>query len=138
LRVRRAGHLCQELKGALGGAKVRKSQADVGVDHAHQGDIGNVVPLGDHLRSDQNVVAALAEAVKNALVEPLAGNAVTVHAGHARLGELAVQFLLHPLGADALEVDVLTLALRTKARNGGGVVAVVAEHALVAAVGRSA
>ena len=65
---RAPGHLRQQLEGALGGAEIRHAQPDVGVHHAHQRDVRDVVALGDHLRADQNVVAALAEAVQNGLV----------------------------------------------------------------------
>jgi hypothetical protein len=48
-----AGDLGEKLKGALGRAEIRHAEADIGRDHAHQRDIGNIVPLGDHLRAHQ-------------------------------------------------------------------------------------
>ena len=84
-----SGHLGQQLKGALGGAKVRHAQADVGGDHAHQRHVGNVVALGDHLRAHQNVVIALAEILQDGLVLPLAGDRVAVQPRDARARETA-------------------------------------------------
>jgi hypothetical protein len=51
-----SGGLRQQLKGALGRAKIRQPQADIGVHDADQRHVRNVVALGDHLRADQNVV----------------------------------------------------------------------------------
>src|SRR5215469_18563387 len=43
--------LGQQLKGALGGAKIGKPQGIVGAHHAYQSDAVHVVSFGDHLRS---------------------------------------------------------------------------------------
>jgi hypothetical protein len=92
------GHLGEELKGALGGAKIGHPEADIGGDHAHQRHVGNVVALGDHLRAHEDVVIALAEFVEDGLVLALAGDGVAVEAGDAGGGEGAVQILLDFFG----------------------------------------
>ena len=54
-----AGRLAQELEGALGGARIGVGEADVGVDHADEGEQREVVALGDELRADDKVEFAL-------------------------------------------------------------------------------
>ena len=50
-----AGDLLDLLEAALGRAKVAALEAEVGVDHADQGQIGEVIALGDQLRADDDV-----------------------------------------------------------------------------------
>ena len=82
--------------------------------------------LGDHLGAHQHVVVALAEILQNGFVLALAGHRVTIEARDARGGESAVQLLLHPLAADAQEIDMLASALWALARHLLRVPAVVA------------
>ena len=63
-----ARDLGQQLKGALGGAKVGDVQADVGADHAHQRHRRQVEALRHHLRADQHVGLALQEGGEDLLV----------------------------------------------------------------------
>ena len=49
------GDLGQQLKRALGSAEVGKTKPDVGRDDADQRHAREVVPLGDHLRADEDV-----------------------------------------------------------------------------------
>ena len=132
--ARASGHLREQLERALGGAKIRQAQSDIRRHHAHQRHVGNVVPLGDHLRADQDVEIALAESLQDDFVLPLAGDGVAIQARDARAGKLAVQFLLHFFRTHAEKVDVLALALRAYRRNAFGVTAVVAQQAAVAAM----
>ena len=57
-----AGDLRQQLEGPLGGAEIGQAEADVGRDDADQRDAREVVPLRDHLRADEDVDLAVAEA----------------------------------------------------------------------------
>ena len=50
-----ARHLVQELIGALGRAQVAALEAEIGIDHADQGQHGEMVALGDDLGADQQV-----------------------------------------------------------------------------------
>ena len=50
----------QQLEGALGGARVAVAEAEIGVDNADQIELGKMVALGDELRADDDVEAALA------------------------------------------------------------------------------
>ena len=52
---RPSGHLGDELEGALAGAEVGGVQANVRVENADQGDIGEMQTLGDHLGADEDV-----------------------------------------------------------------------------------
>ena len=50
-----AGDLLDLLEAALGGAEVAAGEAEVGVDHADQRQVGEVIALGDQLRADHDV-----------------------------------------------------------------------------------
>ena len=52
------GRLTQQLKGALSRARISVGEADVGVDDADKGEKREIVPLGDELRADDEVVGA--------------------------------------------------------------------------------
>ena len=53
--ARAACDLAHQLKGAFGGAQVGALQAKVGVDHADEGEQGEVVALGHDLGADDDV-----------------------------------------------------------------------------------
>ena len=53
-----SGRLTQELERALGRARIGVGEADVGVDDADKGQMREVVPFGDELRADDEVVGA--------------------------------------------------------------------------------
>ena len=55
-----ADHLMQQLKGALGGARIAVAEAEIGVDHADQIEHRKMMALGDHLRADDDVEPARA------------------------------------------------------------------------------
>ena len=50
-----AGDLLDLLEAALGRAQVAAGQAEVGIDHADQGEIGEVIALGHQLGADDYV-----------------------------------------------------------------------------------
>ena len=50
-----AGDLLDLLEAALGGAKIAAGEAEVGIDHADQRQVGEVIALGDQLRADHDV-----------------------------------------------------------------------------------
>ena len=50
-----AGDLLDLLEAALGGAQVAAGEAEVGIDHADQGEVGEVIALGDQLGADDDV-----------------------------------------------------------------------------------
>ena len=67
-----AGHLMQQLKCALGRARVPVRESQVGVDHAHQVKLGKVMSLGHQLRSDDDVETPFGNVVEF-LAQPLNG-----------------------------------------------------------------
>ena len=50
-----AGDLADLLEAALGGAQVAAGKAEIGIDHADQGQVGEVIALGDELGADDDV-----------------------------------------------------------------------------------
>ena len=58
------GRLTQELERALGRARIGVGEADVGVDDADKGQKREVVPFGDQLRADDEVVGAFRRRVE--------------------------------------------------------------------------
>ena len=48
---RAAGHLVEELVRTFGGAQVPSGKPEIGVDHTHQRQSGEVVALREHLRA---------------------------------------------------------------------------------------
>src|SRR5215475_223262 len=65
-----ADDLMQKLKRALGRARVTVCQAEIGVDHADQIELGEMVALGHKLRADDDVEASLGDVVE-LLAQPL-------------------------------------------------------------------
>ena len=60
-----AGHLGQQLEGALGRPHVAEGKAEIAVDHADQGQEREIVALGDKLRADDDVDLALARSTSS-------------------------------------------------------------------------
>ena len=46
---------CSSWIGALGRAQIAAAEAEIGIDHADQGQQREMMPLGDDLRADQHV-----------------------------------------------------------------------------------
>ncbi len=81
-----ASDLGEELKGAFAGAEVGEVQAEVGMDDADEGDVGEVEAFGDHLGADEDVDAAEAEVGEDTAEVVLALEGIGVHAGDAGIG----------------------------------------------------
>src|SRR5208283_2711693 len=63
---RSSRNLGKQLEGALGGAKVGKTQRAVGAHHTDQRDSVNVMALGNHLGADEQIEFSFTERVKSA------------------------------------------------------------------------
>ena len=50
-----AGDLLDLLEAALGGAQIAAVEPEVGIDHADQGQVGEMIALGDQLGADDDV-----------------------------------------------------------------------------------
>src|SRR5579885_1622927 len=82
-----SGHLGEQLKGALGGAEVGQSEADVGRHDSDQGDGGDVVAFCDHLRSHEVVELSGAELAEYGLILAAAADVVAVEPRDAGAGK---------------------------------------------------
>ena len=65
-----ADHLMQKLERALAGARIAVGETQVGIDDAHEIKLREMMPLGDELRTDNDVEAALRHVVE-LLAKPL-------------------------------------------------------------------
>ena len=126
--ARAARHLRQQLKRSLRGAKVRQRQRGIRRENSDQRHEREVVSLGDHLRSDQNVDLALSKTAKHALEVANVLHGVAVDASDARIREQFPQVGLDTLGALADIMDVFALAFRAPRRGALRQPAVVAQQ----------
>ncbi len=74
-------HLCQQLKGPFSGPEIRQAQKGIGGDDAGQGDVGEVVSLGDHLGSDQDLDPPVGEGAQSVFESGSTADSVTVEDG---------------------------------------------------------
>ena len=125
-----AGDLVQELKGPLGGAQVAAVEAEIGVDHADQGQIREVVALGRDLGADQDVDLARPPCARPRR-SPLRGapSVSQVKSATPRVGKERVRLLGQPLDAGAAgDEGVARAAGRQVSAGGSAVAAVMAEQ----------
>ena len=92
-------HLGDEAEGALVAAEIIRVQHLVGGQHPHQGDPGEIQPLGDHLGADEDIVLPPAKGGKQPLMAVLAHGGILVHPQDAGFGKTQPQRLLHLLRA---------------------------------------
>jgi hypothetical protein len=127
-----ACELRHELEGALLGAEVGHAEARVRVDHCRERDIGEVVPLGHHLRPDQDRSIRRRECAKRRGELTWLPDRVGVEPEPLQLGKPLLELSLEALrtGSDPRHVDRAALG----ARLGGGLgeAAVVAVELVVA------
>ena len=95
-----AYHLCQEGKGSLSTPKVGEVETNVCRKDTHEGNVRVVVPLGDHLRADDDVNIPTLEAVEKEVMSPAPGCRIPVHPCDAGMGEESLELPFHLLGAD--------------------------------------
>ena len=133
-----ARDLAEELEAALRRTKVGKIDADVGVDHTDQRHIWKVQSLGDHLRAEQNVDLAAADAVENLGVGPFSARRIDVHPRDARGRKTVGEKPLDLLRAEPPLAEDEPAAPGALQANGLGVLAVVADQSLGRAMIRQA
>jgi hypothetical protein len=85
------GNLREQLKRALGGAKIGKAERGVGSDDSNEGDTVNVMTFGDHLRADEDIEFALIERVESAFEIFASAHGIAIEASDAGLREHAVK-----------------------------------------------
>ena len=127
-------HLHEELEGALVGPEVRDVHRDVGIHQAHERDIGEVEPLADHLRADQDIDLAGAKLAEHLAEAVLLRHRVGVHPLDPRPREHPADRLLDALRAEALPPDLRRAAGRAGQRRRPRLAAQVAPQRLVGAV----
>ncbi len=91
----------QELKGALGGARIAVRQAEIGVDDADQIELGEMMALGDKLGADDNVELALRDVVELFAQTLHRGDEIGRQHQHACAGKQFAHFFFQALDAGA-------------------------------------
>src|SRR5262249_5325445 len=121
-------HLGEELEGPLRRSEIGDVQADVGVDHPHEGDIGKIQTLSDHLCAEQDVDETFAENAQDTSVAAGAAHAVAIHAADGVARELVLDFGLEFFGPQPLITDLSQATFGTTLRRGLLVATVMAKH----------
>ena len=116
--ARPARHLGEQLEGALGGPVIGHVQRAVGQDSPHQGDLGKIQALGDHLGAHQHLPLPGAEGGQQPHVGVFIAGGVHIHAQDAHAGITPFDLLLHPLSAHAAGADISAAAMGTGIRHG--------------------
>ena len=95
-------YLFKQLEGPLGRTEVGQVHALVRLQHAYQGYAAEVVTLGDHLGTHQDIDLAFVHAREQFFQSvALAKGGVPVQPRHAGRGKKRAHHALHPLGAGA-------------------------------------
>ena len=95
------GHLAEQLKRALGGARIAIGEAEIGIDHADQRHVGEMVALGDELRADDDVGLALGDRLQLEPQPPDAAQHVRGQHDGARVGKMPDDLFGDPFDARA-------------------------------------
>ena len=111
--ARAAGHLHDGLRQPFRRAEVGAEQALVRVQHHHQRHVRKVMPLGQHLRADQDAGAAAVHPVDGALELPLLAQHIAIEAFDGVGGEPVGQCLLHAFGAMPQRMNFVAAARAT-------------------------
>ena len=115
-----ARHLFQQVVGALPCAEVRQLEGEVGIDHAHERDLGKVEALGDHLGAQQHGAIGRIELLEQLFVRILAARGIGIHANNGDvLGKHLVQRVLDLLSAQTHFCQVATATFGATARGRG-------------------
>ena len=102
-------HLFQQVVGALPCAKVGQLEGEVGINHAHERDLGKVEALGDHLGAQQHGAIGRIELLEQLFVRILAARGIGIHANNGDiLGKHLVQCVLDLLRAKTHFCQVAT------------------------------
>ena len=72
--------MLQQIVGALPCSKIGQLERKVGIDHAHERDLGKIEALGDHLGTQQHRAIGGIELLEQLFVCILAARGVGVHA----------------------------------------------------------
>ena len=115
-----ARHLFQQVVGALPCAKVGQLEGEVGIDNAHERDLGKVEALCDHLGAQQHGAIGRIELLEQLFVRILAARRIGIHANNGNvLGKHLVQCVLDLLRAQTHFCQVATATFGATARGRG-------------------
>ena len=128
-----AHHLGEHIEGGLPCQIPAGVQAQIGVQHAHQRDVGEVQSLGNHLGAKEHGNVFLLEVFQDFLMCIHGAYRVGVHPVGLHVGKKEFQLLLHLLGAGA-DGFQRSAAFRAALRHRLGKAAVVAHQPVVGAV----
>ena len=103
--------LQQQLGHPLGGSEVDAEQPAVGVQNRHQGHVGEVVPLRQHLGTDDGIDLAGVHAIEQRLQRTAAAGRIAVHPGDAQAVDSRLESARDPLGAEPEATHVPGAAL---------------------------
>ncbi len=120
------GHLLQQLGAMLQRAEVGGIEAAIGIDHHDQGDMGQVVTLGQHLRAHQQAGLAAMDLLEHLLEALLLAGAVAVDTVYDGVRKEPLQGLFGTFGAAPQCAQVAAAALGAGIGQGASAVAVVA------------
>ncbi len=132
--ARTSGHLDDLLRHALTGAEVGGKQPAVGIEHGHQGHLGEVVALGEHLGADQDAGHPAMNGAQELAQGVLARGGVAVDAQHRDVRKQQLQAFLGALGAGPHRTQVELAAGRAMTRRRLAVITVMAAQLTGAAV----
>ena len=130
-----ADHLMQQLERALGRARIAVAEPEIGVDDADQIELGEMMALGDQLRADDDVEAALRHVVELLPQALHRFHQVARQHQDARAGKQLGRLLLQPLDAGADGGEAFGgVAVRAFRRRRHGEAAMVADQPPLEAV----
>ncbi len=127
-------HLRQEVERPLAGPKIRQVERGVRRDHADEGHLREVEPLGDHLRADEEAHLPRLDRLVEVAVAAAARRGVPIHPGDWRDRKEPVQLGLHPLRPGPPEPEVALPALAAELLRWLVEIAVVADQLPAAGV----
>ena len=100
------------MKSPFRGPEVRSVERHIGQNHTNQRDAWDIVPLGDHLRSDQHVELVRTPRPQQALKRAPALHRIAVQPGNTDLGQQMLQGILDLFCPDSTPVERGFLAAR--------------------------
>jgi len=124
-------HLHQLRIQFFGGAKIAAIQRAVGIEHAHQRKIGEIVPFSQHLRANQNVHLVRVYLRAHGLPGAFVARAVPVDTQDARVGKAFLQYFFDALRAAAHRMEIGIAAIGATLRHPDLITAMMAAQTLV-------
>ena len=106
--ARTSGHLCKQLKGALGCAEIRHVQRCIRGHDTHTSHTGEVQPFGDHLGANQDVRFAGSELLNHRRKSIFVAHRVPVHPKQPSVWKEPLELRFNSLCPDAVGENSFT------------------------------